>query len=139
MFQAALVTENIPFRCTFIIRSQSYSVIFQKETSLKIPALFIIMSTFPKVSTAVFTILSPNSTESKLAIAYPPFFLISSTTTQAAALLEPCPLKDPPKSLTTTLAPLEAKNKAYYFPNPPPAPVTITTLLSNLTYPDIFF
>jgi hypothetical protein len=38
----------------------------------------------------------------------------------------PSPLKEPPRSLTTTLAPLEAKNKAYAFPSPPPAPVTTT-------------
>jgi hypothetical protein len=67
-----------------------------------------------------------------LATAIPPLALISSTTLSAALLLFPCPLCDVPKSLTTTFAPLEAKNKAYYFPIPPPAPVTTTTFPSNL-------
>ena len=48
-------------------------------------------------------------------------------------LLEaPSPLKEPPKSLTTTLAPLDPKNRAYAFPSPPPAPVTTTTWPSYL-------
>lgn len=41
-----------------------------------------------------------------------------------------------PRSLTTTLAPLEAKNRAYSLPMPFPAPVTTTTLLSNLSVID---
>jgi len=84
MFQAALVTENAPLRWTFIIKSQSKSDIFWKETSRKIPALLITISTVPNASTAVFTILSPNSTESLLATATPPAFFISSTTASAA-------------------------------------------------------
>lgn len=43
----------------------------------------------------------------------------------------PSPLNDPPKSLTTTLAPRDAKNSAYALPRPPPAPVTTTTLPSK--------
>ena len=43
------------------------------------------------------------------------------------------PLNDPPRSLTTTLAPRAAKNTAYAFPNPPPAPVTTAVCLSNLS------
>lgn len=43
----------------------------------------------------------------------------------------PSPLCEPPRSLTTTLAPLEEKNRAYAFPKPPPAPVTTTVWLSN--------
>lgn len=58
---------------------------------------------------AVLTILSPLTTESKLATAYPPLALISSTTFYAALLSEPVPVWEPPKSLTTTLAPLAAK------------------------------
>jgi len=47
-------------------------------------------------------------------------------------LFAPVPVAEPPKSLTTTFAPLDPKNKAYSLPNPLPAPVTTTTLLSNL-------
>ena len=43
----------------------------------------------------------------------------------------PSPLKEPPKSFTTTLAPLDAKKRAYDFPRPPPAPVTTTVWLSK--------
>lgn len=46
--------------------------------------------------------------------------------------LAPSPFALPPRSLTTTLAPLEAKNNAYALPNPPPAPVTTTVWSSNL-------
>lgn len=74
--QAARVTEKVPLRWIFIIRFQSRSVIFMKETSLRIPALLMITSTFPKASTAVLTILSPNSTESVFATAIPPAALI---------------------------------------------------------------
>ena len=38
----------------------------------------------------------------------------------------PSPLNEPPRSFTTTFAPLEPKNIAYAFPNPPPAPVITT-------------
>jgi len=38
----------------------------------------------------------------------------------------PSPLNEPPRSFTTTLAPREAKNRAYALPRPPPAPVTTT-------------
>lgn len=47
----------------------------------------------------------------------------------------PSPLKDPPRSLTTTLAPLDPKKVAYALPKPPPAPVTTTTWPSNLNWP----
>lgn len=95
-----------------MIKSQSSSFIFWKETSLKIPALLMTISTLPKVSIAVLMILSPNSTESVLATASPPAALISSTTSWAAPLLDPDPETDPPRSLTTILAPLEAKKRA---------------------------
>ena len=42
------------------------------------------------------------------------------------------PLNDPPRSLTITLAPSAAKNTAYAFPNPPPAPVTTAVCPLNL-------
>lgn len=43
----------------------------------------------------------------------------------------PSPLNEPPRSLTTTFAPLEPKNVAYAFPKPPPAPVMTTVWPSN--------
>lgn len=46
----------------------------------------------------------------------------------------PSPLKEVPRSFTTTEAPLEPKKSAYAFPKPPPAPVTTTTLLSYLRF-----
>jgi hypothetical protein len=46
-------------------------------------------------------------------------------------LSPPAPFNDPPTSLTTTLAPLDAKNRAYAFPSAPPAPVTTTVWLSK--------
>jgi len=45
----------------------------------------------------------------------------------------PSPLNEPPRSLTTTLAPLEAKKRAYALPSPPPAPVTTTVWPSYLS------
>ena len=67
-----------------------------------------------------------------------PAYLISSTTLSAAELLAPPdPLTEPPKSFTTTLAPREPKNNAYYRPKPAPAPVTTTTLLSKFNFSDI--
>lgn len=43
----------------------------------------------------------------------------------------PSPTWEPPRSFTTTLAPLEAKKVAYALPKPPPAPVTTTVWLSK--------
>lgn len=60
--------------------SQSLSVILTNETSLRIPALLMRISTLPKASKAYLTILSPSKTESKLGMATPPLDLISSTT-----------------------------------------------------------
>src|SRR3954447_25323096 len=39
----------------------------------------------------------------------------------------PDPSRDPPRSLTTTLAPSRARVRAYSRPRPPPAPVTTMT------------
>ena len=64
-------------------------------------------------------------------MASPPSDLISSTTSSAASLA-PLPSTEPPKSLTTTFAPRFANSSACCFPIPPPAPVTIATLSSNL-------
>lgn len=67
-------------------------------------------STRPHLSTACLTILSPSRFELRFAIASPPAFVISSTTTSAAFLLLSC--ADGPKSLTTTFAPREAMLRA---------------------------
>jgi len=72
-------------------------------------------------------IFSPNSTLSKLGTATPPYYLISSQTFWAADEDAPVPVKEPPKSFTTTFAPLEAKKRAYSLPIPLPPPVTTTT------------
>src|SRR6185312_4586344 len=48
----------------------------------------------------------------------------------AAAELPPVPSTAPPRSFTTTFAPRLANSRAWQRPNPPPAPVTMTTLLS---------
>ena len=63
-----------------------------------------------------------------LAIASPPAAFISSTTASAADT-EPSsdPSTFPPRSFTTTFAPLLAKSRAWHLPKPPPAPVTIAT------------
>ena len=53
--------------------------------------------------------------------------LISSTTRSAARLDDPSPVAEPPKSLTTTLAPRAASSSAYVRPRPLPAPVTTAT------------
>jgi hypothetical protein len=44
----------------------------------------------------------------------------------------PSPWNEPPRSLTTTLAPRDPKKVAYALPRPPPAPVTTTTCPSYL-------
>ena len=66
-------------------------------------------------------------------MASPPFEVISSTTACAASLV-PLPSTLPPRSLTTTFAPLFASSKACCLPIPPPAPVTMATLSSNLIF-----
>src|SRR4051812_43843090 len=69
-----------------------------------------------------------SATVSKLAIAVPPRFLISSTTSSAGAALVPDPSAATPGSLTTTLAPSAAHSSAIARPMPRPAPVTMMTL-----------
>src|SRR6516225_5571238 len=69
-----------------------------------------------------------SATVSKFAIAVPPRFLISSTTSSAGAALVPAPSAAPPGSLTTTLAPSAAQSSAISRPMPRPAPVTMMTL-----------
>src|SRR5215475_6696309 len=72
-----------------------------------------------------------SATLSKLAIAVPPRFLISSTTSSAGAALVPEPSEAPPGSLTTTFAPSAAQSSAISRPMPRPAPVTTMTLPSS--------
>src|SRR5436309_412129 len=57
---------------------------------------------------------------------------MTSTTTSAAVLSAPSPLTDPPRSLTTTLAPWSASMIASPRPTPLPEPVTIATLPSSM-------
>jgi NAD(P)-dependent dehydrogenase (short-subunit alcohol dehydrogenase family) len=56
-----------------------------------------------------------------------------ATTSSAGEFPEPDPSTEPPKSLTITFAPLLANSRAYDFPRPFPAPVTITVFSSNDT------
>ena len=84
-----------------------------------------------QVSIAILMILlagKASATVSKFAIAVPPRFLISSTTSSAGAALLPEPSAATPGSFTTTLAPSAAQRSAISRPMPRPAPVTTTTL-----------
>ncbi len=69
---------------------------------------------------------SKSVTLAPLAIASPPSESIWSTTASEASLV-PVPSTPPPRSFTTTFAPLLASSKACCLPIPPPAPVTIAT------------
>src|SRR5204863_10035562 len=51
----------------------------------------------------------------------------------------PSPMNEPPRSLTTTLAPRDAKKVAYAFPRPPPAPVTTTVRPSKRRVEPLIF
>ena len=64
---------------------------------------------------------------SVLATASPPIATISSTTSWAGPWSLPSPSMEPPRSLTTTLAPWCARSRACSRPMPRPAPVTIAT------------
>src|ERR1700759_1912564 len=72
-----------------------------------------------------------SATLSKLAMAVPPRFLTSSTTSSAGAALLPEPSAAPPGSFTTTLAPSAAQSSAISRPMPRPAPVTMMTFPSS--------
>ena len=83
--------------------------------SLKTPALFTKISTRPKaaiVSSTSFFTPALSVTLDPLEIASPPMAFISSTTLSAASLDPPVPSTEPPKSFTTTLAPLFANSNA---------------------------
>ena len=110
-----------------------------KLLSRRIPALLTKTSILPHfftVSSTISLTASKSVTLAPFAIASPPFDLICSTTALAESLA-PLPSTDPPRSFTTTFAPLLANSIACSLPRPPPAPVTITTFSSNLI--DIFF
>ena len=131
--QAARVTYPDPLRWTSITMSQSAISMFLKLLSRSMPALLIRISTVPNADTASSIIdCAPSivATEALFAIAVPPAWVISSTTTSAMSL-DPTPSPLPPRSLTTTFAPRRANSNECAFPRPPPAPVTMTTLSSN--------
>src|SRR4029079_11729110 len=80
--------------------------------------------------------LAGSPMESVEAMAWPPFFLISSTTCWAGPASPPEPSSAAPTSLTSTLAPSWAISMAMARPMPRPAPVTMATL--SLTMSGIF-
>ena len=95
--------------------SKSDHSIFPKDLSLRIPALLIRISTLPHFSMVASTIAFTSScfaTLAPLAIASPPAASISCTTASAADNEPPEPSTVPPRSLTTTLAPLLANSRA---------------------------
>src|SRR5580704_12450511 len=103
--------------------------------SRKMPALLTRISTRPKASSAALTILSalPGSLIDNVeAMAWPPAFLISSTTSCAGPASVPAPSRLAPISQTTTLAPSCAINSAMPRPMPRAAPVTMATLPATM-------
>src|ERR1700738_2590317 len=99
------------------------------------PALAHIRSTLPHSLVARSTIAltcSKFETSAPSAIATPPALRISSTTVSAGVSDPRGPSRAPPKSLTTTFAPLLANPSACARPRPLPAPVTMATRPSNL-------
>src|SRR6202040_1156224 len=103
--------------------------------SRKILALLTRMSTRPKASSAALTILSPlpgSLIDNVEAMACPPAFLISSTTSCAGPASVPAPSRLAPISQTTTLAPSCAINSAMPRPMPRAAPVTMATFPATM-------
>src|SRR5277367_4587196 len=128
--QARLILK-LPCRCTPITSDQSDQLMRWKMRSRRMPALLTRMSTRPKASRAACTILSalPGSLiDSVEAIASPPAFLISCTTSCAGPASLPAPSRLAPMSQTTTRAPSCAINSAMPRPMPRAAPVTMATL-----------
>ena len=85
---------NEPCRWTMITSDQSDQLMRWKMRSRRMPALLTRMSTRPKASSAACTILSAfcgSPIESVEAIAWPPAFLISSTTCCAGPASPPEP------------------------------------------------
>ena len=133
---ACRVRLNVPFRCTAITSSNSCSLMDTSIRSRRIPALLTTTWRSPKDETAWSTIaLAPSKelTLSVFATAWPPAAAISSTTDCAAEMSAPEPSTAPPRSLTTTLAPSEAKSNACSRPMPRPAPVMIATLSCSMS------
>src|SRR6202035_1332737 len=103
--------------------------------SRKMPALLTRMSILPKASSAALTILSPlpgSLIDNVEAMAWPPAFLISSTTSCAGPASVPAPSRLARISQTTPLAPSCAINSAMPRPMPRAAPVTMATLPATM-------
>src|SRR5208282_4780226 len=103
--------------------------------SRRMPALLTRMSTLPKASSVALTISSPlpgSLIDSVEAMAWPPAFLISLTTSCAGPASVPAPSRLAPISQTTTLAPSCAISIAMPRPMPRPAPVTMATLPATI-------
>ena len=131
MTLAFFTTEKVPFMCTAMTSSHSCSDMLKIIRSRSIPATVTTMSSFPKLSRAVWTILSPPAmvaTDSRQATPSPPSALISSTTCWAKDESAPVPSTLTPGSTTTTLAPWAAISLATPRPMPRPEPVMIATL-----------
>src|SRR4051794_7514526 len=125
---------NVPLRWTLMTASHSSSVMLASTRSRRMPALLTTACRSPNVSIAVLIrrcAPSHDDTLSPLATASPPIPLISSTTCCAGVRSPPDPSTLPPRSLTTTLAPLAARLSACSRPMPRPAPVTMATRPSH--------
>src|SRR6202034_1676894 len=136
----ALLMLKLPCRCTAITSDQSDQLMRWKMRSRRMPALLTRMSTRPKASSAALMILSalPSSLiDSVEAIASPPFFLISLTTSCAGPSSCPAPSRLAPISQATTLAPSFAINSAMPRPTPRAAPVTMATLPETMPAIDL--
>src|SRR5208282_5658350 len=103
--------------------------------SRRMPALLTRMSTLPKASSVALTISSPlpgSLIDSVEAMAWPPAFLISLTTSCAGPASVPAPSRLAPISQTTTLAPSCAIKSAMPRPMPRAAPVTMATFPATM-------
>src|SRR6478609_4019029 len=132
---AARVGAKCPLRCTRITASHSSSDVLTTIRSRRNPALFTSTSRPPNASIAVCTrCCAPcqSATSSPLATASPPIARIASTTSPAGPVDPPLPSSSAPRSLTTTFAPWRANSSACPRPMPRPAPVTMTTLPSQM-------
>src|SRR5438309_4383805 len=132
---AARVVLNEPPTCTARCFSRLSASAFGKPAHLTMPALLIKTSTRPNRSTAASTsACAPGGVATSLvsAMAAPPAATISEATADAGSASVPSPSIEPPRSLTTTLAPRSPSSSAYARPMPRPAPVTTATRPSKL-------